>query len=351
MFPAVVVDFAADAPAAAEQRVLEACNAAIAAGRCERPGASGEPPRSRARVRTGSELEVRIELERFGEEGLDPVVRVLEFSPSDPDGERWRSVGLALATLVGEVVEEVARAVRSASVASTESTCGTAATVATAPLATSASGAEPTPPQATAPAASSIDAVVPRLPAEPENDEVSRAAAGPSPLDHGGIFVGVGVLSGAGTRGAPLRWGGGARVAWVAESGLRLSASIDYSRLSTESLRLDVGWLRAAASFGYVLWHSGSWALSANAGLGVRHLGIDARTDDGAVGSDSRWSPAVGTSLELGWLERSWGGAWLGIDVSSVLRETYLIGPTQRPDVTLSPIDASATLGFWWQAG
>jgi hypothetical protein len=183
MFPAVVVDFAADAPAAAEQRVLEACNAAIAAGRCERPGASGEPPRSRARVRTGSELEVRIELERFGEEGLDPVVRVLEFSPSDPDGERWRSVGLALATLVGEVVEEVARAVRSASVASTESTSGTAATVATAPLATSASGAEPTPPQATAPAASSIDAVVPRLPAEPENDEVSRAAAGPSPLE------------------------------------------------------------------------------------------------------------------------------------------------------------------------
>src|SRR5688572_29259831 len=105
MLPPVVVDLGPEVGAREVQIVIEACNRAIAQGVCL-PEASTEDelPRAVAVARAVDEgvRVVRIEVRLASDEGGVPIVRELVFGRRDPLRERWRTVGLAIATLVGE---------------------------------------------------------------------------------------------------------------------------------------------------------------------------------------------------------------------------------------------------------
>src|SRR5262245_9780545 len=104
MLPPVVVDLGPEVGRPQLEIVLEACNEAIARGVCVPEGAGGEEaPRALAVARAADRTVrvVRIEVRLPGDDGAS-FVRELRFARRDPVSERWRTVGLAIATLVGE---------------------------------------------------------------------------------------------------------------------------------------------------------------------------------------------------------------------------------------------------------
>ena len=98
-----------DPPAALAQALLDACSSAVRVGRCtlDDPGSSAGPVVV-AIVRwdgaEGRRAHVEVGLRNAGERGWSP--RNLDFSAADPPIERWRSVGLTIATLVGDMGTE-----------------------------------------------------------------------------------------------------------------------------------------------------------------------------------------------------------------------------------------------------
>ena len=104
MLPPIVIDAPPGEPTAL---AVEACSAAAREGQCvPAEQAPDEPPRAVAIVRPVGEgmVAVHIELGFPGDSG--PAVwvsRDLSFSNSDPLHERWRSVGLVVATLAGRI--------------------------------------------------------------------------------------------------------------------------------------------------------------------------------------------------------------------------------------------------------
>jgi hypothetical protein len=106
--PDVVVELApADAGSPHAAVLLAACSVAVPGGRCELAGEGPEhdPPRAVAIVtwdgpdRRVAHVEVGVRRDGRGEW----IARDLRFAPGDDPVEIWRSVGLAIATLAGEV--------------------------------------------------------------------------------------------------------------------------------------------------------------------------------------------------------------------------------------------------------
>lgn len=76
--------------------LLAACNASLVYGRCELESAAREPEAVRAQITwqegdLGADIQVLL--------GDPPLQRTLHFKPEDPLVERWRAVGLIIATL------------------------------------------------------------------------------------------------------------------------------------------------------------------------------------------------------------------------------------------------------------
>jgi hypothetical protein len=94
----------ASAPYAAE--MVAACTASLRQGECVlAPGAPAGPADAVARVTPESELRFEIEVTRAAD-GTGPerhYLRVLEFQAVDEPEERWRSIGIAIASTAGEL--------------------------------------------------------------------------------------------------------------------------------------------------------------------------------------------------------------------------------------------------------
>jgi hypothetical protein len=345
VFPAVVVDFSVEAPVNAVEWVLDACNAAISAGACVSERDAAQPaPRAVAIVRAlkGGSMSVRIEVGLDGDEQASWLVRVLEFSRQDPVDERWRSVGLAVATLVGEVeATEKATPDRppQTGLPPTESQPELAAS---APLPEPPAQAEPERPK---------DVVTPDVPpavAEPDEPLADVAELPAEPLVRPVVFAGIGALAAQGSVTEPLRWGGGGRGGWLFGDGWELSIAGDYSQLSLLTGGADVSWVRTSAGLGYRMWFARRWSASFSAHLGVRMLRIDARGRQAAQRISSTFSPLARGSVDVWWQLAHFGGLWASIDVASIGRRTRLIGADGEPVASLPLGDASGVLGLWW---
>ena len=319
--PAVIVDFGADAPPDRVAWVLDACNAAITAGQCvAQPSGSGEAPRAVAivRVRDTEGRIVRIEVGLREHDQASWSLRELEFSSEDPPSERWRSVGLALATLVGEIEEsEAAREAEAAADPPKPS-----------PL--------PPPPTPGAPR-STHEAV--DLP--PSDRTIEPSWARPE------AFASLGVLVGQGTQGDPLRWGGGGRVGWVTASGLQISVAGDYSVLALDQGSIGLGWLRFFSGIGYRFWLHEDWSAGLSLHAGVRHLGaeVDSSGDEHTV---QAWSPMGLGSVDTWWQVTRFGGLSLSLDLSSIGKETRLKRRSGEPPAVIPLGEATGQLGVWW---
>ena len=100
---AVVVDISGtEAPAAYVATLLRACSSALRAGRCERaqPGLSVGPAPFVVRVVTSDGLQFELLVD--ADDAHPAVSRALVFRSADAVEERWRSVGLSIASLAGE---------------------------------------------------------------------------------------------------------------------------------------------------------------------------------------------------------------------------------------------------------
>jgi hypothetical protein len=338
VFPAVVVDLGNQVSPSEVGWVLEACNAAIVQGTCELDSGPGSaPPRAIAIVRLLGDQgrSVRLEVGLQEEERASWSVREIEFSTQDPPRERWRSVGLVLATLVGEVEAREAER-KSSELPPAEPTPESAA---------ARSEVEPARNASEAPSA----AATPKASGEPAATQVARPtpeAPPRAPLPRPSVFVGAGILGGPSPAVDPFRWGGGVRGGWISSGGWVLSVSGDYSFVHLEGSEVEVGWFRAAAGTGYRVWLSERWSLGLGLQLGVRGLQIAPEADGSIRSSD--WSPFGAADVEAWWQALAVGGAWASVEASSMGRQTRLLGRDREPDVVLPAVEFHGMLGLWW---
>jgi hypothetical protein len=358
MFPAVVIDLGTHVAPAEATWVLDACNAAIVAGSCELDAPASEPPHALAIVRwVGSEQRrVRIEVGLRESEHSAWSVREIVFSSGDPLRERWRSVGLVLATLVGEVeakqdqresgtraeVPADARATQSAEAAGASRTGQVIEEKAEPPDAVTKAPSQSAP-SSQKPSASPLaqpSAASDLASSQPGAHELAR-----HPLVRPAAFVAGGVLAGEGADFDPLRWGGAIRAGWISPSGWVFSVAGDYSRFDLGS-SLDAEWVRMAAGAGYHLWGAERWSVELSLELGARALRVVPNAID-SIQSTS-WSPQAALRGEAWFQALSAGGLWAGLTASSIGRETRLLGPDRQPELVVPLIELHGMLGLWW---
>jgi hypothetical protein len=180
-------------PVALAEALVEACSSAVREGECALASDDASQAKAVAVVKWSDDAElgviVRVEV-RHGSE-TDVRMRSLDFAPGDLRVERWRSVGLTIATLVGgkaqrNQVQPVERTPRRAAPTKTRTPKRRGATAAPAEEAPAAEAAEPSDrePESPASAGSTLGRRSQRL-------WTSLAAfAGPG-LDPGGPRVGA----------------------------------------------------------------------------------------------------------------------------------------------------------------
>jgi len=317
----VVVDMGADATPDRAAWVLEACSGALTNGRCvaDAPGDQESPAAvAIVRVKDAYGKLVRIEVGRRRDERAAWSVREIEFGAADPPAECWRSVGLALATLVGEIEE----------------------------LDPIEEAPEPAPEKAEAEIPEPNRASVSAVGITPADAGVELEASAPYvPLERPRAFLGVGALAGQGSESAPVRWGAGGRFDWILDSGLVLSLKGDYSRV-TVNPALDLDWLRILSGVGYRHFASDRWSFGLTFRAGVRGLGARAE-DEGGSHSVRTWSPLIAGSADAWWQVASFGGLWLELELGSIGRTTRYLGREREVEAEVQVGDVGAFFGVW----
>jgi hypothetical protein len=347
MLPPVVVDLGPDVAGSALEIVLDACNDAIDNGRCvPREASPPELPRALAVARPADDavLVVRIEV-RLGADDSDPwIVRELKFARKDPLRERWRSVGLAIAVLVGEGER---RAVEVAAEPEPEPVPPEPAPPEPAPPepappAVSAAAPEPAPPAAEEPEPAPDDS---------EPDETDAAADEPEapsvPVEYAPVFIGLGVLTGPGFGSGAWRVGGALRGTWAARSGLAFTGSFGSAwRASSETF--TAAWLFFDAGVGYRFALSDALSLGINAFGGVQRTSFEVLSA-GVSQSETRWNPRFGLGLDGWWRSASGFGLWASVEASTLARESRLFVTPGADPIQASPVDVALALGAgWW---
>jgi hypothetical protein len=365
MLPPVVVDLGPDMERPQLSIVLDACNEAIARGVCVPQGSAGdEAPRALALARAAdrSVRVVRIEVRLASGDGSS-FVRELRFARRDPVSERWRTVGLAIATLVGE--GERAR--------DEDAEASAPATV----PAPSAPEPEPTPSAPESEAAPSPAPAQPSTaPPEPEPAEDEREEPPPPPperierrpsrepeivfepqepeppLDwsHRPLFIGLGAVVGSGFDAGTWRSGGRLRGGWHFESGLALLASAGYALGSTEEP--SVAWLTFDAGVGYRFALSERLNVGASLFAGAERARFEVSASTAAEGvsqSEARFTPRLGLAGDVWWRAAPMFGFWASLEGSTSGRETRVFIAPDREPATSLPVSLalSAGFGFW----
>jgi hypothetical protein len=394
MLPPVIVDLGADVGARDARVILAACNDAITNGVCLPTGSpEGERPRAIAVVRAADRrvllvrIEVRLDPESDGEgpPGEDdaarsgatelPIIREIRFVPRDPLRERWRSVGLAIATLVGEG-ERRARE-EEAEERAPETPAPAAPALPAPALATEPERAPPetesVQPAARSPAPASserpADAELVRAPdarasdadpndvdeAEPDEaaealdsgERVDPVAAPRMPFEHRPFFVGIGVLTGPGFGGGAWRAGGHLRAGWQHVAGWQIVTSLGAAWRTSQS-EFTAAWLSLDAGVGYRWLTSNALSLGAHVFGGAEGTRFEvlARAEES---TEVRLNPRAGLALDGRWRLGPSIGAWVGAEVSSIGRERRLFIAPEREPIVGSAIELALSLGVgWW---
>jgi hypothetical protein len=269
-------------------------------------------------------------------------VRELWFHIGDPEAERWRAVGLAIATLFGESEPE--------------------------PAPPAAADAAPTAPDQEPPRADELGAPASSgaAPLEPAEAGPSRRGAGPvtrppeledfagersasdaprTPQPSTGAFIGLGIVAGPALRDYGLRWGGSARLGWVFPEGWLAALSLSYSRHG-EPESGAVSWLHLAAAVGRRFELGPAWGAALSVGGGARQIGFEA-VEDGISGRSRRWNPFGTVTGELWWHLGGGLAVWAALDVDVLAAESQLF-VAGRERFVLPPIDAVALFGLRW---
>jgi hypothetical protein len=328
VLPPIVVDLGPNVAPAEVQYVLDACNEVVAEGECVAEGTQGlvDAPRALAIARNADRRgrSVRIEV-RLTDAEQRSLVRTLLFTPEDPARERWRSVGLAIATLVGE--GQRAEAAEQAARAASEPA------PATEPAATEPPVEPPPPPPEPASEVRAATVVV-----EDEREPVV-------PLD--GIYIGVGVFGGPALDDGSGRVGVSLRGGWASPAGFSVLGSASYSVRATSGDEFAVSWLSFTAGLGYRLWLTDWFTAAVNAQAGVQQLRFEA-TQGGVINETQVVNPLVSLGVDGWWLPWQHFGIWLALEGHTIFRRSELfVGDTLSASTQL--VDFTALLGVGWR--
>ena len=341
--PVILIDLNDQASPEAAERAVRACNEAIAFGQCVAESTElPEPPLAVAIVRLAAGDRIRIELGRRDQQPTSWRVRELWFHSADPELERWRAVGLAIATLFGESEPQPVPPAAGGAASVTPGEEPPRADESAAPGSIAAPSIEP------------AEVGPSRRGAEPVARPPELADfAGESPARHTqwapqpstGAFVGLGIVAGPALRDFGLRWGGSARLGWVSPEGWLAALSLSYSRHG-EPDSGAVSWLHLAAAVGRRFELGPVWGAALSVGGGAREIGFEA--EEGGISARSRrWNPFGTVSGEL-WRHVGGGLAlWAALDVDALAAESQLF-VAGRERFVLPPIDAVALLGLRW---
>ena len=340
MFPPIVVDLGMSPSNAPVQWVLEACSAASSAGPCEIATEDpDEPPRAVAIVRAGEAgLSVRIEVGvQRTSTGALWLNRELRFAPGDPLRERWRSVGLAVATLAGEVERQVIEETETADGQALDSSAGAQLEAGDSPPAPALA------PENNETVASSE---------QPERDAGASSWSWPSfpslPAPLPTFFVGVGAVVGQPLLGTAPRWGVAGSLRSSLGSGWQWSIAADYATQSADSGSLDASWLSVMPGFGHRFELGSRLSIHAEANVGARRLRYEGQAE-GIRDEQSRWNVQLGASAGLWWRATSSLGIWATGTYSSSLAESRALDARDAGTLALIPsAGISAAFGLGW---
>jgi hypothetical protein len=276
--PAVVIEIARDdrsSPLAAT--LVTACTEALPAGPC---ALSGEAmPRADAApaiaiVSWSADRRVaRIEVARRGG-GTSWVTRTVEFQIEDAPQERWRAVGLIVATLVGEAARAAAVAEKKRAVADLRTK---------------------------APATPGERRVATRKPAWIRHDVGwidATARAGPA-FDDGSWRIGAGLRGSF----APL------------EPPVFATAALEYATRPGRDAAVTARWFAMSAGFGLTISLDPAVVLGARLELLGENLHGEAIDEaSGISDAGDRWLAGARAGADIAWMPRQWAGVVLGAE-------------------------------------
>jgi hypothetical protein len=258
-------------PAADEHRAatLSACTDALKHRRCiasQDPDGDGAPPSATAIIAwpKGGDRHVRVVLERLDEHPVRRLNRDTYFAADDPVVERWRTVGLVIAAMVGE--------------------------------SDSPSDGRAQPETRAAP-------------------EFSARAGGP-----GAMWIGLATLVGPGLDDGSVRLGGALQTGVsFPSSPVFLAAFLSYALRPVGGGGIDVGWTTVAIGGG-----ARTWVSSVDLGLRIHgqvlleYLQASSAAGGTATGGGSRLSPGVRGGVDAIWPASSALGMTLGFSLWSL---------------------------------
>lgn len=307
----VVVEVSPPQLTSEEQLALvEACSSALG-GLCTLGnGAPGEPDAVAVLTTAPDRQRIQIALERRGDGLGEWRRRTLEFETADPLPDRWRAIGLTIATLFGE--------------SGTEATQTKAAEHADKkkrpPVAL-----PPTVPPHSAPASKTTQPTAPRSPRPPQR-----------------LMVQLGGLAGPGLEHSPWRFGGAARITYHPPS-FPIAPTLSFAALGSTKNQEGV----------QISSELGSLGLTVGRTLSLLDLRSRLRMEGflellGAGHSPpedhrTRWILGARAGAELVWPASSWIGLVIGADL-------WLRGSSTQiwvgviPIARVSPITATGTI-------
>lgn len=311
MTPVVAVEIAPARPADERKlfALLRACSRALPAGACEEAGSSQQEPAALARVNwdASGSASVTVRL-RDGEHDL---ARELSFSSGDPELQRWRSVGLIIATIVDELRVQS----KTEQAATGQGGSSAAGTGDARPTATARAAPPPRPAAAQA-------AALPGPSVDIQQRRRRAAMVRPNSFELGGS-------GGSGLSGGGLRGGAYARGAHDI-AGLPAFASVRIAYLTSPSSPPSLTWTELGIGGGFQL--TGRY-FRFESGLNVQlvRVSASARSPLTAV-MDTRasWLPGVALQLSAVWPARSLLAVRLGGWGSRLAREVVVTNAGQE---------------------
>jgi hypothetical protein len=324
VLPPIVVDLGPNVAAAELQHVLEACNEVVAEGACLPQGEPGaEEPRAIAVARTEDRAARVVQIEvRLLHSEQPPLVRRLRFTREDPARERWRSVGLAIATLVGEgqraEQEQEARAAGEPE-----------------------AGQEPPAAPPPAPPPPPVQAAATR----DDPEQAVEPARPVIPLD--GVFIGVGVFGGPALDDGSARVGASLRGGWSSPAGFCVLGSASYSVRAVGTSSFSVSWLSLEAGVGYRFWLTDELSAALGLQVGVQQLRFEASAR-GEQSSRAVYNPLATLGVDGWWLPWPGFGFWAALDVHTIGRKSELF-VVDTLTVSTLPLDVTGLLGVGWR--
>lgn len=353
-----MIDLGEGAAAPQAQWVVQACNEGVAAGTCETPNPSKpqEVPRAVAVVTTQGQgaRSIRIEVRRTGDASTALISRRLSFGALDPERERWRSVGFAIAILVGRVEREQLlpqSLLSSQQPNDTEPPSDTESPDTGPPDTESPPNIELPLALEPSPAVEASTASVESVPAFQAVRETADSESSQELFEAAGLFAGVFAMAGLGTSGvrSGTSTGAGLGVGWQSEVGWLLNGQADFSR--AESANLLIRRTQLLIGGGARIRISNAWSVAGNLSLGARWLSVDLSVADGGASLQEQgavWSPVAGISANLQWQAASSWGLWARANTTTPFAKTRVVDARDGSEPVSVPFaEPTLGLGLW----